>query len=64
MAYEETLDLVLERVSEINPHLNGRIVVTTDHGELLGEDGVWGHPLNSDHPALWEIPWFEVEKNE
>jgi len=61
-AYKETLDLVLQRVSELIPHLKGKIVVTTDHGELLGENGIWGHPIDSNHPALWKIPWFEVKK--
>lgn len=30
------------------------VVVTSDHGELLGEDGHIGH--NYDHPLLYEVP--------
>ena len=61
--YCENLELVLSFVAEIVPCLEGRIVVSSDHGEFLGENGLWGkHPPYVDHPALREVPWFEVEK--
>lgn len=31
-------------------------IVTSDHGELLGEDGEWFH--RTDHPLLYEVPLF------
>ena len=62
-AYIETLDLGLQRVSELIPHLDGKIVVTSDHGELLGEGGIWGHGRKfGNRPELREVPWFEVAK--
>ena len=30
------------------------VIVTSDHGELLGEDGLFGH--DHDHPLLHEVP--------
>lgn len=30
------------------------VIITSDHGELLGEDGLFGH--NHDHPLLHEVP--------
>jgi len=40
--------------------LEGEIIVTADHGELLGENGEWGHPIGSEKPALRGVPWLEV----
>jgi hypothetical protein len=34
---------------------NSLIVVTSDHGELLGEDGRWGHSYHLD-PAVVRVP--------
>lgn len=53
--------------TELIPHLDGKVIISADHGELLGErvdDVVYRgkHPPNVDHPALFEVPWFEVEK--
>lgn len=60
-AYEENLGIVLEEVekliSSIEP--DRKIAVTSDHGELLGEDGLYGHP-NIRHPILNTVPFLEV----
>ena len=44
------------------------IVVTSDHGELFGEEGRWAHPSmpNTDvkHPALHVIPWLAINREE
>lgn len=42
-AYENNLRYVLSHVSNLVNHLNGIKVITADHGELLGEDGYYGH---------------------
>ncbi|KXB06244.1 hypothetical protein AKJ53_00910 [candidate division MSBL1 archaeon SCGC-AAA382F02] len=34
------------------------IVITSDHGEFLGEKGLYGHNWNEEF--LTEVPWFEV----
>jgi hypothetical protein len=66
-AYMENLELVLEQVEELVDHLDGKTVVTADHGELLGERVSpipikgYGHPSYVYHPALTEIPWFVCE---
>ncbi len=62
-AYSETLELALYHVKQMLPHLKGTVILTADHGELLGELGQWGrHPPEINHWALRDIPWFEVEK--
>lgn len=60
--YRENLEIVLEEVEKLIHHLNGRIVISADHGELLGEYGQYGHPALINHPILREVPWFEIEK--
>lgn len=60
-AYAANLEAVLQQTAELVRSLSGRIVVTSDHGEFLGEDGFYGHPTGSDHPILKEVPWLVVE---
>lgn len=61
-AYQENLEIVLKYVEEIIEELNGKIIVTADHGELLGEGGDFVHH-DENNPLLREIPWFEVKKD-
>jgi len=75
-AYEENLRVVFEASANlIKKHLhNNKIIITADHGELLGENDEYGHPLptfqrkmipqrvrSKNHPALTEVPWFMVK---
>lgn len=51
------VDDVLERLYDIVPP-GTWIVVTSDHGELFGEDGYFGHgPIN--HDKVLEVPFVE-----
>ena len=62
-AYEENLRFVLKYVKELVEFIpSGKIVITADHGELLGEDGKWFHPADCWHPKLLEVPWLEIDK--
>lgn len=58
--YEENLRIVLEAVADLVGSLDGRVVVTADHGEAFGEEGVWEHHVETHIPALMEVPWLEV----
>jgi len=51
---------------ELLDELDGKSVVTSDHGNLFGER-LWpipirryGHPRGLRHPALIDVPWHEV----
>lgn len=59
-AYEENLKIALEAVSQITNNLEGRTVITSDHGEAWGENAVWGHPENKHIPVLIEVPWLDI----
>jgi hypothetical protein len=64
-AYNENLNLVLSEVEDLLKHLNGKTVVTADHGEIFGEIGwptpkrVYGHEYDTVAKGLLEVPWLE-----
>ena len=62
--YEKNLQITLFFVHRLIQRLPpGKIVLTSDHGELLGEQGWWGHsPPKPRIPALLIVPWFEVDR--
>jgi membrane-anchored protein YejM (alkaline phosphatase superfamily) len=63
-AYEENLRLVLTAVEELLPIFQGKVVVTSDHGNMFGERSApipireWGHPSGTYVPELVNVPWF------
>ena len=66
-AYDENLEVVLPHVEELVDATEGRTIVTSDHGNLLGEriaplDGKqYGHPWNTDVDGLRKVPWLVFE---
>lgn len=60
--YEKDLRMALEEISKLVEELDGKVVVTADHGESFGEEYEWGHPIGSRNPVLVEVPWLEVKK--
>jgi hypothetical protein len=65
-AYSENLTIVLEHVTTLcikilqhNP--SAQIVVTSDHGDLLGENGNFDHYSGSKDSLLLEVPWLKVK---
>ncbi|MFO7793437.1 MAG: hypothetical protein R6V35_00480 [Candidatus Nanohaloarchaea archaeon] len=59
--YEDNLRLALEEARELSKELDGEVVITADHGEAFGEQGVWEHHIETHIPALVEVPWLIVE---
>mgnify|MGYP002277526645 CR=1 FL=1 len=66
-AYRENLEIVLKDVERLLSEVDGKIVLTADHGEMLGErTGLlptkkYGHPSGVYTPELVEVPWFVHE---
>lgn len=58
--YSENLEIVLESVSRLVGEVKGKAIITSDHGEGLGDEMV-SHPPHSDAKVLREVPWLEVE---
>ena len=59
-AYKKNLEIVIESVEKLVKDLEGKTIITSDHGELLGENGRFGHDFAA-RKELVEVPWFEVE---
>lgn len=57
-AYENNLAWVYDALYPILKVEDKRIVVTSDHGEVLGEDGTTGHPNEDNRWMLREVPWW------
>lgn len=66
-AYRENLELALAAVEPLLEDVPGKSVVTSDHGNLVGERmrpipvRMYGHPEGLRSPALVEVPWLEVD---
>jgi len=56
-AYSKNLELVLPFIEKVAELCNGRTVLTSDHGNLVGENGLYGHPAESYAKSLREVPW-------
>jgi hypothetical protein len=61
-AYKENLEIVLESTAKLVGALSGKIVVTSDHGEVLGENNCYEHWSRSSNKFLLEIPWLVIDK--
>lgn len=66
-AYQETLEIVLEEVEHLVDELEGRTVITADHGEMLGERVLsvskpyYGHSRGYLTPELRFVPWLTID---
>jgi len=40
------------------------VIISADHGNAVGEWGVYGHPVGFPHPAVKRVPWVETEAND
>lgn len=66
-AYRENLDLVLEYVEELLAEISGKVVISADHGNMVGERQgpiptwkMYGHPWGVYTPQLVRVPWFKI----
>jgi len=60
-AYRETLRLALDGVDRLLSNLDAdTVVLTADHGEALGEWGIYDHPAGCLHPTVKDVPWAET----
>lgn len=60
--YQENLELVMEHVETLKKELSGKTIVTADHGDLINENGVYGHPSGSELEKLRKVPWDVITK--
>ena len=66
-AYEHNLDLVLDALEPLLSTVQGKIIVTSDHGNMFGERArpvpvrEWGHPPGIYTEQLVRVPWLVYE---
>jgi len=58
--YENNLRYVLKYVRDLLPLLEGKVIITSDHGNCFKEYGLAQHPWGIRVPELVNVPWFEV----
>ena len=69
-AYRQNLREALPSVKDLVNGLRGKTVISSDHGEMLGERArpfpirEWGHPPGMYYPQLVRVPWHEFPVEE
>ena len=69
-AYRENLELVLPHVERLLDTIPGKTVVTSDHGNMIGESSFpvpvreYGHPDGIYTPELVTVPWHVYTNGE
>lgn len=69
-AYRETLDRALPAVEDLILQLEGKSVVTADHGNMVGDRAYpfpiqeWGHPRGIYTKQLVKVPWLVQKQGE
>lgn len=69
-AYSDTLNRALPAVKSLLEEVSGLSVVTSDHGNMVGERSQpipvreWGHPEGIYTEELIKVPWFIVKNGQ
>jgi len=56
--YKHNLRTLLKVISKNKNVFDGKVVITSDHGECLGENNLLGHQSGVHVKELIEVPWF------
>ncbi|QWC20790.1 hypothetical protein KI388_04325 [Halorubrum sp. 2020YC2] len=66
--YNENLDIAFEYVSHLLNNIDGKVVISADHGNMVNEQQgpvptkrMFGHPWGVYSPELVKVPWFVLE---
>ena len=62
--YCHNLEVVFNEIKNIIKKLPGTVIITSDHGEMLGEKKYYGHgePIPRMNELI-EIPWYTIKNN-
>jgi hypothetical protein len=63
-SYNENLLYALEEVIELIHQADGKVVLSSDHGQAFGEWGVYGHPPSTRTKEVLEVPWAVVKERD
>lgn len=66
--YNENLDLVFDYVEDLLNEIHGKVVISADHGNMVGErqgpiptKRMFGHPYGVYSERLIKVPWFVMD---
>lgn len=65
--YRKTFDLVIDEVKRLLENLEGKTVITADHGNVYSERvspipiKEWGHPIGVHDEKLVKVPWLVID---
>lgn len=69
--YNENLDLVFDYVGNLLETIDGKVVLSADHGNMVGErqgplptKKMFGHPWGVYTEELVNVPWFVMESDQ
>jgi len=62
-AYEENLEILMPHLTKLTNELEGKTVITSDHGNAFGEKYIYGHPSGVHIDPLVQVPWLEINTN-
>jgi hypothetical protein len=54
--YKHNLSVVMKEVEKLSETLDRDIVLTSDHGNMVGESGLYGHPRGKSWEKLRKVP--------
>jgi len=60
-AYIKTFLIAMKEVYKIVQELQGKVIITSDHGDLFGEYLLYGHHMNLRAKKLVKVPWFVIK---
>lgn len=55
--YGKNLLTALDEVERLVQNINGKVAISADHANAIGEFGVYGHPSYVPLPSLKRVPW-------
>lgn len=59
--YRDNLRYALDSIADLLENIDAQtVVITADHGNLVGEFGLYGHHASVPIPALRRVPWVET----
>ncbi|QHS18268.1 hypothetical protein GWK26_02850 [haloarchaeon 3A1-DGR] len=68
--YNENLDVAFDYVNELLDEIEGRVILSADHGNMVGErqtpvptKRMFGHPWGVYTTELVKVPWFVIDGN-
>lgn len=60
-AYRKNIEFIIPHIEDLADSLEGKTVVSADHGDFLGEYGLLAHPYGVNAKELREVPWHVMD---